>query len=252
MTDLAPRAAHRSTALLAALPALLAPLAVAMARAGQIRFLLPILATLAVYPVIAALLLRGRRVAAAAATLLWAASLSASIIAATRHDPASMARVVPNGPEYRDEMFEFIRSGAGRESDPALFVPQHLLHLTAFGVLAAGSGGLFGIALGSVLVGYMSYYVGALAAAGGAPGTALLFGWAPWAILRVAGFVIVGLGLSEPLLFAASIRMGGEAAPRAAYRSWYITAAVLLGGDMLLKLLLAPAWAALLRPCLAS
>src|SRR3989441_13360287 len=67
------------------------------------RLLLPFLATAAVYPVMAALLLRGRRPAAVAATLLWAASLSASIIAATQRDPASMARVVLNGPAYRSE-----------------------------------------------------------------------------------------------------------------------------------------------------
>src|SRR3989454_12404365 len=105
------------------LPALLAPGAVLLARTGQGRLLLPILATVAVYPVMAALLLRGRRPAAVATTLLWAASLSASIIAATRSDPASMARVVLNGPAYRDEMFAFILSGAGGESDPSRFLP---------------------------------------------------------------------------------------------------------------------------------
>ena len=234
------------------LPALLAPGAVILARTGQQRLLLPILATVAVYPVMAALLLRGRRPAAVAATLLWAASLSASIIAATRTDPASMAHVVLNGTAYRDEMFAFIRSGAGRESDPSRFLPQHLVHFTAFSVLAAGSGGLFGIVLGAVLVGYMSYYVGALAAAGGAPGIALLCGWAPWAILRVVGFVIVGMGVSEPVLFGLHRRLaGGAGIPRTSYRSWYIVAGLLLIGDAVLKLFLAPAWAALLRPCLA-
>ena len=237
---------------LTVLPALLAPVAVILARAWQERSLLPILATVAVYPVMAALLLRGRRPAAVAATLLWAASLSVSIIAATRRDPASMARVVLNGPAYRDEMFAFIQSGAGRESDPSRFLPQHLLHVTAFTFLAAGSGGLLGIVLGAVLVGYMSYYVGALAAAGGAPGIALLCGWAPWAILRVGGFVIAGIGLSEPLLWAVHRRLeGGAVMPRPSYRSWYVAAGVLLIGDAVLKLFLAPAWAALLRPCLA-
>ena len=234
------------------LPALLAPGAVILARTGQERLLLPILATVAVYPVMAALLLRGRRPAAVAATLLWAASLSVSIIAATRRDPASMARVVLNGPAYRDEMFAFIQSGAGRESDPSRFLPQHLLHVTAFTFLAAGSGGLLGIVLGAVLVGYMSYYVGALAAAGGAPGFALLCGWAPWAILRVVGFVIAGVGLAEPMLFTVHRRLaGGAAISRPSYRSWYVAAGVLLVGDAVLKLFLAPAWAALLRPCLA-
>ena len=241
---------RRSAAGLAALPALLAPGAVLLARAAQGRVLLPALATLFVYPVMAALLLRGRRLAALAAALLWAASLSISIIAATRRDPVSMQHVVLNGPAYRDEMFAFIRSGSGRESDPARFVPQHVLHFLAFSLVAAGTGGLLGIALGAILVGYMSYYVGALAAAGGAPWTALLLGWPPWAILRVVGFVLVGIGLAEPLLLAARRRLDGAAAARLPYRPWYIVAGLLLVGDVLLKFFLAPAWAALLRPCL--
>jgi hypothetical protein len=231
-------------------PAILAPAAVHLARLAPGRFLLPILATLAVYPVMAALILRGRRVAAAVATLLWAASLSLTIIAATRNDPETMARIVLNGAEYRDELFAFIRTGAGRESDPARFVPQHILHFAAFGVLAAGTGGLLGIALGAVLVGYMSFYVGALAAAGSAPLTAYCLGWSPWAIVRVVGYVIAGVALSEPLLSVAR-RRRGLSVPALAYRRWLLVAGALLVVDPLLKAALAPTWAILLRPCLS-
>jgi hypothetical protein len=235
---------------LAALPALLAPGAVLLARLAQQRIVLPALATLVVYPLMAWLLLRGRRAAAAAAVLLWAASLSLSIIIVTRNDTASMERVVVNGSAYRDEMFDFIRSGAGRESDPSRFLPEHALHLLAFSLLSVGTGGLLGIALGAVLVAYMSFYVGALAAAGGAPGVALLFGWPPWAILRVAGFVLVGTCLAEPLLFAARRWLDGAVPRRAPYGPWSVAAAALLLGDVILKILFAPPWAVLLRPCL--
>jgi hypothetical protein len=234
---------------LAVLPAVLAPAAVFLARLAPGRFLLPVLATLAVYPAMAALILRGRRVAAAAATLLWAATLSSTIIAATRHDPESMAGVVFNGTDYRDELFDFIRTGSGRESDPARFVPQHILHFAAFGSLAAGTGGLLGIALGAVLVGYMSFYVGSLAAAGGAPLTALCLGWSPWAIVRVIGYVIAGVALSEPLLSVVRRRLG-VSVPGLAYRRWFLVAGTLLIADLILKASLAPAWPALLRPCL--
>jgi hypothetical protein len=224
---------------------------VILASAAQGRFLLPVLATLAIYPMMASLLLRGRRAAALVAVLMWAASLSVAVITATRHDPVGMQGVVLNGPAYRDEMFAFIGSGAGRESDPERFLPQHLVHLGSFSLLAAATGGLLGIALGAILIGYMSYYVGALAAEGSAPFTALLLGWPPWAILRVVGFVIVGIVLAEPLLRAASHRLtGGSSAPRAPCRSWYVVAGLLLITDVLLKALLATAWAALLRPCL--
>ena len=236
----------------AALPALLAPVAVLAARGIGGPAPLPILATLAIYPVLVLLILRQRRRTAAIATLLWAASLSVSVIVSTERDPGAMETVVLNGTAYRDEMFAFIRSGQGRESDPALFLPQHLLHLGAFCLLAWASAGLLGIALGALLVGYMSFYVGSLAAAGGAPAVALAFGWPPWAVLRVVAFVLLGVALSEPLLLA--IRRRAETACSGSFppwRAWYLTAAVLLAADALLKLLLAPSWAALLRPCLA-
>lgn len=249
----------------AALPALLAPVAVLAARGIGGPAPLPILATLAIYPVLALLIQRQRRRTAAVATLFWAASLSVSVIVSTERDPGAMETVVLNGAAYRDEMFAFIRSGQGRESDPALFLPQHLLHLGAFCLLAWVSAGFLGIALGAVLVAYMSYYVGSLAAAGGAPVVACAFGWAPWAVLRVVAFILIGVALSEPLLLAIRRRLPGVAGPspgrrpgeapsrvaRPGWRAWYLTAAALLAADALLKLLLAPAWAALLRPCLA-
>jgi hypothetical protein len=234
------------------IPALLAPVAVLLARSSQGQFLLPLLATAAIYPAMAALILRGRRGAAAGAALLWALGLSISVIAFTRNDPVSMQRVVLNGPAYRDEMFAYIGSGVGKESDPSRFLPEHALHLLAFSLLSAGSGGLLGIALGAILVGYMSFYVGSLAAGSGAPGTALLLGWPPWAILRVGAFVLIGICLAEPVLFAARRRLGSAPPPPAAPRhAYYFAAAALLVSDVVLKLVLARSWAAILRPCLA-
>jgi hypothetical protein len=232
------------------LPALLAPAAVFLARAGSGPVLLPLLATLAIYPVLALLIARRRRLAAVAATLLWAASLSASVIALTARRPDAMAPVVLGGAAYRDEMFEFIRTGQGRESDPSRFLPQHLLHLGAICLLAYLSAGLLGIGLGAVLVGYMSFYVGSLAAAGGSPALAFLLGWPPWAILRVVAFVLLGVVLAEPLLLAARRRMRLAAVEVPARRSWYVIVAALLLADATLKYLLAPHWGTLLRRCL--
>ena len=248
-----PRASRRiPTGVLVAGPSLLAPLAVLLARAFPTPFLLPLFATAAVYPAMAALLLRSRRLAACATALLWAAALSTAVIAAARRDVASMERVILNGGAYRDEMFAFVRTGQGREGDPARFLPQHLLHLAAFVVLSASSGGLLGMALGAILVGYMSYYVGSLAAAGGAPWTALLLGWPPYAILRVVAFIVAGVCLAEPLLFATARRLTGSPLPTPAPRArWYLAAVLLLLGDLVLKLFLAPVWSGLLRPCLS-
>jgi hypothetical protein len=170
--------------------------------------------------------------------------------------------LVLHGPAYRDEMFEFIRTGTGAESDPARFVPMHLRHLALFVLLALPTGGLLALAMGAALVGYMSYYVGALVAA--CPGSLLpwVAGWPPWAIARVLAFVLIGVILAEPLLAVTRRQTGAPAAavrrgfvdaggPRFARRAGLV-AVLLLAIDLVLKAWLAPAWAGLLRGCLSA
>lgn len=230
------------------LPALLAPLVVLAASVLKEPFVLPIGAAAACYPVLVLLLLRGRPLAAVGAVLLWSLTLSGSLIATTAHDPDAAASWVAHGAAYRDEMFSFIATGKGREADPSRFVPQHTLHLAAFVLLSLASAGLFGIVLGAVLIGYMSYYVGALAAAGGAPWTAVLLGWPPYAVLRVVAYVLLGVALTRPLLE----RFAGRRLPDPPGAAFYRTAAALLVADVVLKTLCAPRWATLLRACLSQ
>lgn len=239
-----PRGAAR---FLPILPALLAPLAVLLATTSGRSFVLPLLATAAIYPVFAALILDGRPGAAAGAALLWAAALSASIIAATAADPEGLARVVLNGPAYRDEMLPWIATGTGREGEPARFVPQHLLHLLAFAALALASAGLLGLMLGAVLVGYMSFYVGVLAS-GPEPALAALCGWPPYSILRVIAYVLLGTVLARPLL----ARLARRSLAPLDHPRWLGAAAALLMADIGLKAVIAARWAALLRPCLPA
>jgi len=235
----------RSAPLLLILPALLAPLALWLAAASGRSFTLPLLATAAIYPVFAAFLLAGRPLAAASAAVLWAGSLSVSIIAVTMADPVRLAPVIVNGPAYRDEMISWVATGIGRESDPARFIPQHLLHLAAFVLLALVSAGLLGLLLGAVLVAYMSFYVGVLAS-GPEPMHAALFGWPPYAVIRVVAYVVLGTVLARPLLG----RLTRRTLPPIAARRWVGVAAALLVLDLVLKTLVAARWAAYLRPCL--
>lgn len=236
------------------LPALLAPVAVfaafalAAASPGLGRFALPLCATLAIYPVFAKFVARGRKGAAVIAALLWAASFSAALITHTARDPDAAGPVVLMGPPYREEMFDFIATGSGRESDPGRFVPQHLLHACVFSVVTLLSGGLLGLAMGAVLVGYMSYYVGALAS-GPHPLEAGLLGWPPWAIVRVVAFVLLGAVLSRPLLQRLQGRRTGLMPDRSDRRTLSIALALLLF-DIILKAAFAPMWSTLLRPCL--
>jgi len=247
-------AGPRPRLLLLALPALLAPVAVFAAfvlvslSPAIGRAALPGLATLAIFPVFARLVAAGRRGAAVTAALLWAASLSVSLITHTMRDPAAAGPGVLMGPPYRDEMFDFIAQGEGRESDPRQFVPQHLLHAGLFAVVTLATGGLLGLAMGAVLVDYMSYYVGALAS-GPHPLEAALLGWPPWAIVRVVAFVLLGAVLSRPLLLRLAGRRTGLMPGPGDRRTIGVATALLLL-DIALKATLAPAWSTLLRPCL--
>jgi hypothetical protein len=67
-------------------------------------------------------------------------------------------------------------------------------------------------------------------------------------VLRVAGFIVLGTVLARPLLARAGRGKGG---PFPVAR-WVSAAAALLLLDLVLKALLAPRWAILLRPCLAT
>jgi hypothetical protein len=244
------------------IPALLAPVAVGLSRALGGPVFLPILATLAVWPVMTFLVIRGRRLAAVLTVLGWAVSLSVSVIALTTAGPSEAGTLVLHGPAYRDEMFGFIRTGTGREADPGRFVLQHLAHLVLFAVLALPSAGLLGLGMGAALVAYMSFYVGALAAA--CPGSVLpiVAGWPPWAIARVAGFVLIGVVLAEPALAIVRRRPGApvdpgprfwiDAAGRRFASRALVVAGALLAADVALKAWLAPHWAGLLRGCLSA
>ena len=229
------------------IPGLLAPPAVFTAIATGTRWMLPLLATAVVYPSFAWFVGRGRRGAAVAAALLWAAGLSATLIFAASRDPARVGAAVPRGPAYRDAMFAYVATGHGEESEPARFLPHHAIDLAIFVVVSLATGGLLGLAMGSVLVGYMSYYVGSLAA-GAAPLRAALFGWPPWAIARVVAFVLIGVVAARPLIG----RVTGRDLRSPVERRLLIAAAVLLLLDVALKSACAVAWAALLRPCLSS
>ena len=207
--------------------------------------LLPVLNTAAAYAAMVVLLRRGRRGDAVLLMLAWAATLA--VVATTTFalwpEPPD-ARVV-NGPAYRDEMFHWIRTGEGREGRPGEFIPQHVLHLAAFVALSLATASAASMVLGAALMNYMAFYVASLSRAGVAAGTVVLFGWQPWAIGRVAAFVVLGVVLAEPLL--SRLRPYPYAGLRSArrYAGW---AAAGIAADWILKAALAARW----REVLAS
>ena len=201
--------------------------------------LLPVLNTAAAYAAMVVLLRRGRRRQAVALMLAWAATLAVAATTTFAAWPEPPDARVVNGPAYRDEMFHWIRTGEGREGRPAEFLPQHVLHLAGFVGLSLATASAASMVLGAALMNYMAFYVASLHRAAVPAETVLLFGWQPWAICRVAAFVILGVVLAEPLLARLKpYPYAGLGAARR-YLSW---AAAGIAADWILKAALAARW----------
>jgi hypothetical protein len=207
------------------------------------KFPLPVLQVAAAYPVMYGLLARGRRGRAIVAMLWWALLLGVTMVTACVWAPDAGARNILNGTEYRQEMFDWIRTGQGAEGSPALFIPQHLLHLAVFLALSLTSASLLSLLMGAVLMNYMSFYVAALILAAGDTPVAILMGWHPWSIIRVAAFVLLGVVLGEPLV----CRISGRPYEFAGVRRYMALGAAGVVCDIVMKALLAPWWGLTLR-----
>jgi hypothetical protein len=200
---------------------------------------LPVLNTAAAYAAMVVLLRRGERRQAVGLMLAWAVTLAVCATVTFASWPSDPGPLVINGPAYRAEMFHWIRTGEGREGRLAGFLPQHVLHLAGFVVASLVTASAVSMVAGAALMNYMGFYVASLYRAGAGAGTTLLLGWQPWAICRVAAFVVLGVVLAEPLLSRVRpYRYEGLGAAR----PYLIAAAAGIAADWILKALLAPYW----------
>jgi hypothetical protein len=210
-----------------------------------VPWLLPLLNAAPAYVAMVVLLRRGDLPRAVVTMLAWALTLALTGTLTFALWPSPPDALVLNGPAYRDEMFAWIRTGVGREGSPALFLPQHALHLAAFVVLSLATASALSIAMGAVLMNYMDFYVASIARAGAPPWAAVFLGWQPWAMARVAAFSTLGVVLAPPLL-----RRLGVAVPPLRVKPYLVGAGAALLADVTLKTLLAPLWGRSLRALL--
>ncbi len=178
--------------------------------------------------------------------MVWAFLLSLGVIVLVLWLPDAAQAGILQGEPYRQEMFDWIATGAGAENDPAAFIPVHLLHLAVFLALTWGSGGYLGLVLGAVLVSYMSYFVGSYAAASGHLFLGSLTAWVPWSVLRVCAFVLLGALFSRPLLTGRVWPFG-----RREYRLMALAFSGILA-DLVIKALCAPSYGLFLRQMVRS
>jgi hypothetical protein len=195
------------------------------------------------FPFMIASLRRGRVGEAVWRMLIWAAALAVCATALSYFDTIDSGRLFVRGETYRREMFEYLRTGYGPEGDIRQFLPVHLAHAAVFCALAITTGSLLAMPLGALLMNYMAYYAGALGAASADPWLAMGLAWAPWAVVRIASFVTLGVVLGGPILgriFRFEYRLRDRT-------RWIGLAAAGLAVDIALKWALAPAWREILR-----
>lgn len=202
----------------------------------------PFLNALAGYPFMIAPVRRGQLRRAIGLMLLWAATMGVCATAIAYARPAMTARLFLNAANYEREMFAWVLTGEGREGRPSEFLPQHAAHAAIFCGLSLATGSSLSMPMGAALMNYMGHYVGALASRG-ASRWLLLAGWHPWALVRVTSYVILGVVLAGPVLFALAGRRWRWSAEA---RRWSAGAVAGLVLDVLLKATLAPVWNRLL------
>lgn len=217
-------------------------LSYAVGWAVGIPIVLPLLNTIASFPLMVLALRRGDLGLAVARMLLWALTMGVAATLLSYARPAQTGILFVGAQSYRTEMFTWVATGRGRESTPSSFIPQHIEHAALFSALAVASGGALAMPMGAVLMNYMGHYVGTLAESSGRPGRTVVLAWHPWAVIRIVSFVVIGVVLSVPLLsrllkLRADWRHG---------RRLLLWAAAGLVADIVLKALLAPAWQRLL------
>src|SRR5258708_5442368 len=205
--------------------------------------LVPFLNVAPAFPFMVASLRRGRAAESVWRMVVWAAALAVCATTISSLGPVEAGRLFLRGEDYRREMFVFLLTGAGPEGNIRLFLPQHAAHAAVFCALALATGALLAMPLGAMLMNYMGCYVGALAAASAHPWKAMALAWVPWAVIRIAGFVTLGVVLGGPVLgrvvgFEYRLREQGR---------WIALAGAALLADVVLKWALAPFWREMIR-----
>ncbi len=219
-------------------------LGLAAAGASGAMVWLPLLLTAPAAWLLWTRLAAGDRSGALSWMLAWAAALAVIGPVAMGLAPEAAAAAVYSGADYRDGMLHWIATGEGAEGDIRRFLPVHLTRLVLFIPLSLASGGVFGLIMGAAMMNFMDFFVASFAAA--SSGVPAALAWFPWALLRVAGFVVLGVVTAEPLVRRMGRRSPDRRRPDQAdgpSRKRLITIALaLLVADVALKAALAPMW----------
>lgn len=202
------------------------------------RWLLPLLNTIPAYALMVVLLRRSQRRRAVATMLLWAMSLAVVGTSFAYFFPERAEQVTINGRAYREPMIHWLRTGEGEEGQLSEFLPRHARELALYipvGVLTAGAGAIL---MGAVLMNFMDFFVAGAASVSSEPLTTAVLAWFPWSVVRVIGYVVLGVIAAEPALS----RWPGSTKRWNPPWRWVAAALACLVADVAIKVTIAPGW----------
>jgi len=135
---------------------------------------------------------------------VWAITSSIIIILLAIGYSSLASSSILSGSSYQMEMFQWIATGVGPEGDPSTFIPQHAINAVAFTILSFASAGFLSLLFGAYQMNYMNYYVGILLSRVSNPTlnnvvAVAAFSWPIYAIIRVIGFISLGVATTIPL-----------------------------------------------------
>ena len=218
-------------------------LSYALAWLIRVPAIVPALNTLPAFPFLYTALREGRTSRSIGEMLAWAVTLAACATLISYLDPVGSGRLFINAEAYRREMFFWVLTGVGPESNPAQFVPTHAFHAAIFCLLSFSSASVLSMPMGALLMNYMGHFVGALAAVSRHPVLTGLAAWVPWSLVRIVSYVTLGVVLAGPvasrlLTFRFRLRDHAQALALAVFG---------LLADIVVKAALAPSWHRLLQ-----
>jgi len=177
---------------------------------------------------------------AAAYVLVWAITISITIALLTLVSPSLAEKAILSGTTYQEEMFQWIITGIGAEGDPSVFVPAHLINASVFALLSLATAGFLALFFGAYQMNYMNFYVGILLSRVTYPTLnnfilVSLLSWPVYAILRIFGFILIGVATTMPL----ASRVFKKKVDKKALVRFFFIGLILVGLDIVVKVLVA-------------
>jgi pimeloyl-ACP methyl ester carboxylesterase len=174
------------------------PISFALAWILKSKWLTPILGAAApAYPFLIELSRSGER--AFLVLCFWVFLQSGLVLFFTDRWPDQMAALIWRGETYSAGMFQWIETGDLPEGKAGQVILIHIKQALLYCILAILTANLLSLVLGCALLNYMNFYVASLMRKSEKRMLALLTGWNPWSVIRVASFLWLGTVLAIPL-----------------------------------------------------